>query len=126
MSYSTPKTWTHGDTVPAAEMQKYSDGLDAIRSLFVEEKISWAIPQSMMDDTQLHYIVHKRRWLIYRSTGEIRHPTEPETYAAISLSDSETINAVDVDQEVSWLTAGQLYVVVGCSIAFEDEDGIIA
>lgn len=126
MAYSVPPTWSHGDTVSAANMQKYSDGLTAIEPSFPPEKITWAHAASMMEDTQTFFIVHKARWLIYKSTGEIQHPTDPTTYPAVSLSDTETINAADVDQEVSWLVPGMLYKVVGCSVCYEDEVGIIA
>ena len=77
MAYSTPRTWQAFDTVPAADMQKYSDGLNAIRPLFHEEAIEWAQPCSMMEDTQTFFVVHKARWLIYKSTGVIHHPTDP-------------------------------------------------
>lgn len=124
MAYSTPKVWAHEDTVAAAEMQKYSDGLDAIKPMFPTEKESWAHAFSLMEDTQTYSLTHKRRWLIYKSTGEIRHPTDPVTYPAVSLGDSEEINAEDLDQ-IDWLVPGMLYLVVGCSVCFEDEDGII-
>jgi hypothetical protein len=125
MSYSTPKTWAHGDTVSAANMQKYSDGLDAIKPLFPTQKINWAQPQSLMDDAQENWIVHKARWLIYKSTGEVTHPTDPTTYPNVSLSDTGGVCAFDLDAGVDWLVVGQLYRVIGCSIAYEDEQGVI-
>jgi hypothetical protein len=106
-------------------MQKYSDGLNAIHDALPLEKISWGIPYSNMEDTQTFFLIHKRRWLIYKSTGEIQHPTEPETYPAVSLSDTGGICAADLDQEVDWLVPGMLYKVVGCSVCFEDDEGII-
>lgn len=126
MAYSVPKRWSHGDTVSHTDMQKYSDGLNAIRDSFVEEKQSWCMFDSQMEDTQSIYIIHKFRWLIFKSTGEIQHPTDPDIYPSVSLSESASISAVDVDQEVGWLVPGALYRVVGCSNAYEDELGIIA
>jgi hypothetical protein len=126
MAYSVPKRWSHGDTVAAADVQKYSDGLNAINAAIPKEKISWGVGYSNMEDAQRFYIVHRRRWLIYKSTGEIRHPTDPVTYPAVSLSDTGGVCAVDVDQEVEWLVPGALYEVRGCSVAYEDEQGIIA
>ena len=58
--------------------------------------------------------------------GVVHHPTDPVTYPDVSLSDSEEINVIDLDESVSWLVAGQLYQVIGCSVAFEDDEGIIA
>jgi hypothetical protein len=125
MAYAVPPRFSHGSTVSAAEMQKYSDGLNAIHDALPLEKISWGIPYSNMEDTQTFFLIHKRRWLIYKSTGEIQHPTEPETYPAVSLSDTGGICAADLDQEVDWLVPGMLYKVVGCSVCFEDDEGII-
>jgi hypothetical protein len=112
-------------TVSAASVQKYSDGLDAIKPLFPTQQINWAQPQSLMDDAQENWIVHKARWLIYKSTGEVTHPTDPTTYPNVSLSDTGGVCAFDLDAGVDWLVVGQLYRVIGCSIAYEDEQGII-
>jgi hypothetical protein len=125
MAYSTPRTWAYGDTVPHTDMQKYSDGLNALYDAIPQEKISWGIGYSNMEDTQSFYVVHKARWLIYKSTGVIRHPTEPDIYPDVSLSDTGGICAFDVDAGVDWIVVGTLYQVVGCSVAFEDTDGII-
>jgi len=125
MSYSTPKQWSHGDTVAAAEMQKYSDGLDAIRTMIGEECINHAQPYSQMPDTQTYFLIHKARWLLHVSTGEIQHPTDPVTYPAVSLGDRGGINAFDLDEGVDWLVAGMLYKVVGVSGCMEDVVGII-
>jgi hypothetical protein len=125
MAYSTPRQWSYGDVVPSSEIQKYSDGLNYLEPLFPPEKITWAHAYSMMEDTQTFFLVHKKRWLIYVSTGEIQHPTEPTTYPAVSLSDTGGICAADLDAEVDWLVPGSLYKVVGCSVCFEDELGII-
>lgn len=124
MAYSTPPTFAHGDTVSAAQMQIYSDGLNAIAPMFPTEKESWAHAFSTMAEAQSYFITHRCRWLIYKSTGVIRHPTDPVTYPDVSLSDSEEINAIDVDASVNWLTVGQLYWVVGCSVAYEDDEGL--
>ena len=126
MAYSTPKTWAHGDTVSAANMQKYSDGLNAIKAMFPTEKESWAHAFSTMAEAQSYFFTHKRRWLIYKSTGVVHHPADPVTYPDVSLSDSEEINVIDLDESVSWLVVGQMYQVIGCSVAFEDDEGIIA
>ena len=108
----------------AAEMQKYSDGLDAIKPMFPTEKESWVHAFSLMPKAQTYFITHKRRWLIYKSTGEIRHTTDPVTFPSVSLGDSDEINAEDLDQ-IDWLVPGMLYMVVGCSVAYEDDEGII-
>jgi hypothetical protein len=125
MAYSTPKQWSHGDTVPAAEMQKYSDGLDAIKPMIGETHYNWVILYSNMEDAQEFWLVHKKRWLIYKSTGVVRHASDTTTYPDVSLSDTGGICAADLDQEVDWLVPGQLYSVIGCSVCYEDDEGII-
>ena len=126
MAYSTPKTWQHGDTVAHTDMQKYSDGLNAIHPMLGDDKIRFAQFYSNFGDTQRHYIVHRCKWLITRSTGEIRHPTQPDVYKTVSLSDADTFNVIEVDASVDWIVPGVLYEVRGCSVAFEDDEGIIA
>src|SRR5574343_404764 len=106
MAYSVPKRWSHGGTVSAANMQKYSDGLNALDAAIPKEKISWGVGYSNMEDTQTFYLIHKARWLIYKSTGEVQHPTDPTTYPAVSLSDTGGICAADLDAEVDWLVPG--------------------
>lgn len=125
MAYSTPKQWAHGDTVDADEIQKYSDGLDAIKPMIGETHYSWVFFNSLMDDTQEFWLVHKCRWLIYKSTGVVRHASDPVTYPDVSLGDKGGINAFDLDEGVDWLVPGQLYCVIGCSVCFEDTQGII-
>ena len=126
MAYSTPKQWSHGDTVAAADMQKYSDGLDAIHPMIGDDKVRFAQFFSNMDTAQRHYIVHKRKYLITKSSGELRHPTDPTTYPGVSIGDEEPFAVTEVDGTVPWLVAGMLYEVRGCSLAFEDDEGIIA
>jgi hypothetical protein len=125
MAYSAPPQWSHGQTVSAANMQKYSDGLDAIKPMIGETKYNWVILNSNMEDTQGFWLVHKRRWLIYKSTGVVRHASDSTTYPDVSLSDTGGICAFDLDAGVDWLIAGQLYQVVGCAVCYEDEQGII-
>ena len=114
------------DTVAAAEIQKYTDGLNAIYPMFPTEKERGHMRSQRWTEAQSYFLTHRCRWLIYKSTGVIRHPTDPVTYPDVSLSDSDDINAIDVDASVKWLTVGQLYQVVGCAVAFEDDEGIIA
>lgn len=124
MAYSTPKQWAHEDLTSGDEFQKYSDGLDAIKPMFPDEKESWAHAFSLMADEQSFFLTHRCRWLIYKSTGVVHHPTDPVTYPDVSLSDTEPYGAFDLDEGVSWLVVGQLYQVIGCSVAYEDNEGI--
>lgn len=120
MSYTPPKQWRHGDQPDGAEMQKYSDGLNFLNAILGGQQLNFAVPFSRMEDAQEYWLVHKRRYLIYRSTGKIHDPTganEP-----ISLSNPEEINIYDLDQ-IIWMTPGKLYRVVGCSVCMEDARG---
>jgi len=121
MSYATPKQWSHGDQPEAIDLQKYSDGLEYLYSALGDGgKLNFAVPYSQMEDAQEFWLTHKRRYLIYRSTGKIHDPTganEP-----ISLSNPSTFNSYDLEQ-IIWMTPGKLYKVVGCSVCFEDDTG---
>ena len=126
MAYSTPTYFSHGDTISAAQAQKWSDGLDAIHPMIGDDKIQFVQFYSNMDTAQRHYIVHKKRYLITKSTGELRHPADPTTYPSVSIGDEEPFAVNEVDGMVDWLVPGMLYEVRGCSFACEDDEGIIA
>ena len=126
MAYSTPKQWSHGETVASSEVQKYSDGLDAVHAAIGDDAVEFAQFYSNMNTAQRHYIVHKRKYLITKSTGELRHPTDPTTYPGVSIGDEEPFAVNEVDGMVPWLVAGMLYEVRGCTYAAEDDEGIIA
>lgn len=122
MPYSAPVRWSHGDYVDSASMQVYSDDLNAMRPMLAVQRISWGVPFSTMPEAQTFWLVRKRRWLIYKSTGEIVDHLGVQK--SVSLSDSDEINVFDLDT-VKWLFPGMLYKVVGCSVAFEDENGVL-
>lgn len=122
MAYTAPKRWAHGDTVSAANMQIYSDGLTAIKPMIGETRRTWAVFASTWDEAQEFNIVHKRRWLIYKSTGQITDPNG--VFDPVDLPDSDPINVYDLDT-VDWLLPGMVYHVIGCSVCMEDENGIM-
>ena len=121
MAYTAPPRWAHGDTVAHTAMQVYSDGLTAIKPMIGEVKRTWAVFASTFEDTQEIWLVHKRRWLIYKSTGAITDPNG--VHDAVSLPDPDAINVYDLDT-VDWLIPGARYQVIGCSVCFEDENGV--
>ena len=120
MSYSTPKQWSHGDQPTAENMQKYSDSLNYLYAAIGSGQLNFAVPYSRMEDAQEFWLVHKRRYLIYKSTGKIYDPTGANN--PISLSNPADINVYDLEQIV-WMTPGKLYRVVGCSVCMEDDRG---
>lgn len=126
MSYTGAPYFSHGDTISAAQANQWSDGLNLVHDMVGDDAIEFAQFYSNMGDTQRHYIVHKRKYLITRSTGEIRHPTDPTTYAGVSIGDGDPFTITEVDGSVPWLVAGMLYEVRGCSFASEDDEGVIA
>ena len=121
MAYQVPKQWSHGDQPTAADMQKYSDALNALNASFGSAFYNFATPYSLYDDTQEYYFVHARQYLIYTSTGTIEDPAGVE--ASVTLSSSGVFNSYDLDQ-VGWLTYGMLYQVIGCSVCLESDTGI--
>lgn len=121
MSYTPPKQWSHGDQPDAAELNKYSDGLTYLNSMIGGSQLNPAVFYSQMEDGQLFYLVHKRRYLLYVSTGAIEDPAGVN--ASISLGNTQAINVYDLEQ-VAWLTPGKLYRVKGCSCCIEDASGV--
>lgn len=121
MAYQVPKQWSHGDRVGAADMQKYSDGQDAINAGLAVFPYNFATPYSQYSDTQDFYLIHKKKFLIYISSGVINDPTGVNEDITLS-NDNDVFNSYDIDT-VPWIFYGGLYRVIGCSVCMEDEMG---
>ena len=118
MAYSAPAQWAHGDEPCAADMNKYSSSLAAIYAVYGDYPRNYAIPYSLFGDTQEFWIVHSARWLLFKSSGDIMDPTGVE--ASVSLSAGDGYTFYDLDN-VTWLTYGARYKVIGCTVALETD-----
>lgn len=119
MAYQVPKQWSHGDRVNATDMQKYSDGQEAINTSLASFGYNFATPYSQYPDAQEYWLVHRKQFLIYVSTGEIRDPSGNNEPINLSNAD-ETYNSYDLDS-IPWMLYGMLYKVVGCTVCMEDD-----
>jgi hypothetical protein len=109
-------TWAAGDYPTAAELQKYSDSLNAIHATLGNSAVNMA---TIANVSSAHYtLVHTARYLWFRSTGLLVDPAGIED--SISLSDPDRPTRYDLDQ-VSWLTYGATYYVTGVSWCAESE-----
>ena len=118
MAYQKPKQWSHGDEVCASELQKYSDSLDYLNTLVSSSGRNYATPFSRFDDTQQFWLIHTKPFLIYASTGVLSDPSGINEDVSLS-NNGEPFNSYDLDT-ISWLSYGDLYKIVGCSVCMED------
>lgn len=121
MAYQVPKQWSHGDRVGATDMQKYSDGQVAINAALASFNYNFATPYSQYTDTQDFYVIHRKQFLIYVSSGVISDPTGVNDDVTLSNGDG-VFNSYDVDT-IPWIFYGGVYRVIGCSVCMEDEQG---
>jgi len=124
-SWTAQPLWSHGDAPATAKLQAYTDGLNYIYDLVGDVGRNPAVlvdrekgPQGTDHEDSGLTFVHLQPWLIFRGTGEVRHPTQPSTFESVSLSDEDTLTAFDLSA-VSWLQYGDIYRVIGCDWACE-------
>ena len=125
MAYEIPKVWTHGDIPTAADMNKYSDGENAMYAsgafkLHVPVTLSrfdltildtiWAIPAV----TLVYTMVHRLRWLIYKGSGLMSFGSDSAT-----LTDHGGTNTLDLET-IGWLEYGMIYSITGVTWVVED------
>lgn len=122
-AYAVPPRWEHGDFVGATDMAKYSTGQTALYERLgatvrtpciqiIAEKGHNATP---WEDSVI-YFTHRKRFLIFRSSGLLHDPAGLED--DISLADEDTYTTYDLET-VSWLTYGTQYYVSGVDFAWE-------
>lgn len=125
MAYSPPKQWNHGDIVTATELQKYSDGLNAINAVLSTVGYrNYGTPFSTFDDNQIYYVVHSKRYLIYWSSGQIVDLSGVNENVELPNDSEFEYNVYDLDS-IDWLDYGELYQILGCSVVFEDTVGVV-
>ena len=120
MAYVVPKQWNHGDRINSvAELQAYSDGQVAINAALASFGLNFATPYSQYPDTQDFYLVHRKQFLVYVSTGVIKDLSGINSDISLSTGDG-VFNSYDLDT-VHWIFYGGLYRVIGCSVCMEDD-----
>lgn len=117
MAYEVPKIWQHSDIPTAADLQKYSDSLDALYALIGDDQIEVAVLG--IEDPNKSTIVHQHRWLHYMNSGTMSDPSGDEE-KTLALS-ATGLAVLDLDT-VPWLFYGALYEVRGCNFAAEHRD----
>jgi len=126
MAYAVPKVWEHGDVPTAADMDKYSDALDAIHAKSGDVARNYAalrereFYRAEFADSD-YFLVHKFRYLFFKSTGSI--VSLADSTQTESLSDGGAAWGVYDLDGVSWLAYGMVYQVTGVSFCFESETG---
>lgn len=131
MAYTAPPQWAHGDIPTAANMQKYSDGLNAIYTAINGKKHIRAsrLRQWLTRSSDTHHLgvtdalsyllnVHQWRWLLYQGAGTLSNVAGSETTSLPDTTNGGT-NTFDLDS-VDWLNYGMIYRVNGVNFALED------
>ena len=133
MAYQVPAQWTHGDLVTAIKMQKYSDAQVYTNSVQPNNHHPVAIKMSLISTFDPVYQVtspleswmwHQWRWLWYiTESGETATIVDPSgTNDDITLPEATTMTSYDM-ANVTWLTTGALYKLLGFDVAIEDWEG---
>lgn len=120
MAYAVPPRWSHGDTISVANMNKYSDALNALKTQIDAMNKIIALNQTTVGYTS--FLWHQQDWLYYKSASG-----ETATIVDLSganddttLADSTAAVASYDLRSVSWLTHGTLYKVTGVDFVAED------
>ena len=111
------RQWTHGDVVTAAYLNAYSTELTALRASIKDAEIVPCVPHKY-GTGNVYRLVHEKRWLHFKSTGQIKNAggTQQATLSPVN----DTYTSFDL-QSLSWLAYGDFYQVVGCDMACEEE-----
>ena len=111
------RQWSHGDKVTAAYLNAYSTGLTTLRNVIKDAEIVSCVP-NQYGSGNIYWFVHRQRWLHFKSTGQIKNAAGTQQATLSPINDTYT--SFDL-QTLSWLAYGQLYQVVGCQMACEEE-----
>ena len=111
------RQWSHGDTETAAYLNAYSTELNTLRAAIGDAEIVPCVPDAY-GSGNIFWFVHRNRWLHFKSTGQIKNAgaTQQATLSPVN----DTYTSFDL-QSLIWLAYGQLYQVVGCQMACEEE-----
>ena len=111
------RQWAHGDGNAASYFNAYSTELTALRAAIGDAEIVPCVP-NQYGSGNVYWFVHRNRWLHFKSTGQIKNAgaTQQATLSPVN----DTYTSFDL-QSLSWLAYGDLYQVVGCQMASEEE-----
>ena len=112
------KIWQHGDTLPAADLNALSTGLNTARTLS-GDAVRNVATSGAYGTGATFWLVHVQRYLHFKSSGTLQS-SSGLSETSLSTGD-ETYGVLDLDG-VDWLTYGGLYRVVGCEMACEDSE----
>lgn len=111
------RQWAHGDGNTAAYFNAYSTELNTLHAAIGDAEIVPCVPHKY-GTGNIYWFVHRQRWLHFKSTGTIQNSTGTQHATLSPINDTYT--SLDT-HTISWLAYGQLYKVVGCDMACEDE-----
>jgi len=114
------RQWTHGDVVTAAYLNAYSTELTALRASIKDAEIVPCMPDQYSSGN-VYWFFHRHRWLHFKSTGQIKNAAGTQQATLSPVNDTYT--SFDT-HSLSWLAYGQLYQVVGCAMASEEETAL--
>ena len=126
MAYQVPPRWLHGSQdVKAAEMNKYSDSLNAIYAAQEDGLQLATVKRDSSNDgdhlEKAFYFVNRWRWLWYWTTsGQTTTIVDPSGVGSdVTLPDVVAMTAYDL-ASISWIAAGTIYRVSYADYATED------
>ena len=116
MAYSAPDQWSHGQTVNAAAMNKYSDSLNFLydnRGGYIYAAcMNYEFYDGTVNVDSEMFMVHQHRYLVFQeftaSAGiEIVDPAGVGTTESVSGNGTNLV-IFDLDS-VDWMVPGKLY-----------------
>ena len=112
------KYFKHGDTVTAAALNAIVDTINDVEAQSQLSSYVFGGRDAVAAGT-IFYGIHQRRWLAYKSTGEIRDTANPLNI--MELPDCNDAFCMFDLHTVPWLKYGDLYAVEGSEFALETD-----
>lgn len=117
------KYWKHGDQVLVADLNKIVDTINAAEIQTQMSGYVFGCLDAYVAGT-VFFGIHTNRWLVYRSTGEIRTldyngAVEPPVGNRTELPDCNELYCMFDLHTVEWLKYGDVYEVEGSEFALE-------
>ena len=120
MAYQVPTHFVHGNIPVAADMTKYKDALDAIHAITGDVLKARPSAHALAGvDNDIHYFIHRYRWLYFQSSGSIEDPSDATH--SITLTEDTEPTVYDLNS-VDWLYPGKIYYTNGVTWCAEHRD----
>lgn len=119
MPYVSPPTWAFGDTVPASQMQIYSDNLNFLYDQLGQPE-GIVQPAILLTTSGSEIITNQFRWLIYDDNGIIRDPDG--VGADVALPNPDPAFPYYDLYSIAWMFPGKTYLVIDVDNAYEVAD----